>query len=224
MRSHRLLFATVVIAIAAVLTACGGGTSKATPTPGATSTPMPAASATSEAIPLPLTNTPVPATATPAPVVNPCTFPSLEGQPLSVGPGFALNVEVKWQLCLGGVAAGNGEKYLFRTTDGGADWKLISQTTLGNPTPQPGVGELPNGNGVVQILFLDDTHGWMGMNSPGENLWRSQDGGVTWAAITAIPPAIPVESITFTDSMHGTVVTPDGTWTTSDGGVTWVKQ
>jgi photosystem II stability/assembly factor-like uncharacterized protein len=146
---------------------------------------------------------------------------SLEGRPLVPGPSFALNADVEWQLCLGGVAAGNGEKYLFHTTDGGVDWKLISQTTLGNPTPQPGVGELPNGNGVVQILFLDDTHGWMGMNSPGYNLWRSQDGGVTWTSITAIPPAVPVTSITFSDPMHGTAVTPEGDWTTSDGGVTW---
>jgi hypothetical protein len=146
---------------------------------------------------------------------------SLEGQPLVSGPSFALNVNVKWQLCLGGVAAGNGEKYLFRTDDAEASWKLISQTTLGNPTPQPGVGQLPNGNGVVQILFLDETHGWMGLNSPGPNLWRSQDGGVTWTSISAIPPAVPVTSITFTDPMHGTVVTPEGNWTTSDGGVTW---
>jgi photosystem II stability/assembly factor-like uncharacterized protein len=122
---------------------------------------------------------------------------------------------------LGGVAAGSGEKYLFHTTDGGTEWTLISRTTLGNPTPEAGVGDLPNGNGVVQILFLDETHGWMGLNSPGVNLFRSQDGGVTWAEVAVIPPAVPVTSIDFTDLMHGTVVTPEGTWTTSDGGVTW---
>ena len=75
--------------------------------------------------------------------------------------------------------------------------------------------------GLVLILFLDATHGWMGLNSPGVNLFRSQDGGVTWAEAAVIPPAVPVTSINFTDPMHGTVVTPEGTWTTSDGGVTW---
>ena len=137
------------------------------------------------------------------------------------GPSFALNVNVKWQLCIGGVSG--SEKYLFRTNDAEASWKLISQTTLGNPTPQAGVGQLPSANYVKQILFLDETHGWIGMNSGAvvPNLWRSQDGGVTWASVSAIPPGVPVTSITFTDSQHGTVVTPEGNWTTSDGGVTW---
>jgi len=224
MRPHRFLIASVVIAIAAVLAACGGGGKKTTPTPHPpTATSKPVSTSTPMAAPpLPTTTPEVVSTSTPSPVVDPCTLlTSLEGQPLEPGPSFALNISVKWQLCLGGVAAGNGEKYLFRTNDAEASWELISQTTLGNPTPQPGVGQLPNGNGVVQILFLDETHGWMGLNSPGPNLWRSQDGGVTWTSISAIPPAVPVTSITFTDPMHGTVVTPEGNWTTSDGGVTW---
>jgi hypothetical protein len=166
--------------------------------------------------------TPTATSVSAAPPIDPCTLQvSLEGQPLSSGPSFALDANNKWQLCLGGAAAGSSEKFLFRTYDGGATWTLISRTTLGNPPPEPGVGELPNGNGVVQILFLDTTHGWMGLNSPGVNLFRSQDGGVTWAEVPVIPPGVPVTSISFTDAMHGTVVTPEGTWTTSDGGVTW---
>jgi photosystem II stability/assembly factor-like uncharacterized protein len=80
---------------------------------------------------------------------------------------------------------------------------------------------LPNANGVVLILFLDTTHGWMGLASPGVNLFRSQDGGVTWAPVAVIPPGVPVTSISFSDAMHGAVVTWQGTWKTSDGGVTW---
>ena len=155
-------------------------------------------------------------------IVYPCTLrTSLEGQPPVPGPSFALDANTKWRLCIGGAAAGSSEKYLFRTTDGGATWTLISQTTLGNPTPQRRVGELPNGNAAVQILFLDATHGWLGLSSPGVNLFRSQDSGVTWAEVPGIPPGVPVTSITFSDAMHGTVVTPEGTWATSDGGVTW---
>jgi photosystem II stability/assembly factor-like uncharacterized protein len=177
----------------------------------ATSTPSPPATGTAAA-----------ATTPSASAVDPCTLrTSLEGRPLAPGPSFALDANTEWQLCLGGVAAGSSEKYLFHTTNGGAAWTLISRTTLGNPTPEAGVGDLPNGNGVVQILFLDATHGWMGLNSPGVNLFRSQDGGVTWAEVAVIPPAVPVTSINFTDAMNGMVVTPEGTWTTSDGGVTW---
>jgi photosystem II stability/assembly factor-like uncharacterized protein len=202
-RKHRVCIAAIGIAAAVALTACGGGSK--TPAPTAVGTPT--------------------AGSTPSPsAVDPCTLrTSLEGRPLAPGPSFALDAETEWRLCIGGAAAGSSEKYLFRTNDGGATWTLISRTTLGNPTPEAGVGDLPNGNAVVQILFLDATHGWMGLSSPGVNLFRSEDGGVTWAAVPAIPPGVPVTSIAFTDPMHGTVVTPEGTWTTSDGGVTWTQ-
>jgi len=228
MTTRQIHFASVIIAIAAILAACGGGTSKATPTPHPpTPTPKPVATSTAEAVPLSPTNTPEVAASTPSPVVDPCALlTSVTG--VEPGPSFALNVNVKWQLCFGGVSG--SEKYLFRTNDAEASWKLISQTTLGNPTPQAGVGQLPEANYPKQILFLDDTHGWIGIGWIGmktatvgavPDLWRSQDGGVTWASVSAPPPGVPVTSITFTDSQHGTVVTPEGNWTTSDGGVTW---
>ena len=223
---HRVCIAAVTIGVAVTIAACGGGSKTSTPTAtvssptsipatatvgAATSTASPTATVTAAAVP----------TSSGA-VVDPCTLrTSLEGRPLAPGPSFALDANTKWQLCLGGVAAGSGEKYLFYTTDGGVEWTLISRTTLGSPAPEAGVGDLPNGNGVVQILFLDTMHGWMGLNSPGVNLFRSQDGGVTWSEVPVIPSAVPVTSISFADTMHGTVVTPDGTWTTSDGGVTW---
>jgi hypothetical protein len=210
----RIPAAPIIIGIAAALVACGGNNQSAA-TPGPPTPETPAGTA------VVATTTPSPAS-TPASGADPCALlVSLEGTALVPGPSFALDADTRWQLCLGGVAAGNGEKYLFRTTDGGGSWTLISRTTLGNPTPEAGVGDLPNGNGVTQMLFLDATHGWMGLNSPGVNLFRSQDGGVTWAPVPVIPPAVPVTSISFTDAMHGTVVTPEGTWTTSDGGVTW---
>ncbi len=208
-RTHRMCIAAIAVGTVATFVACGGGTKTPappqTPTIGApTSTPQSAA------------------TATVASAVDPCTLlNSLEGRPLTPGPSFALDAKTEWQLCIGGAAAGSSEKYLFHTTDGGVTWKLISRTTLGNPTPEAGVGDLPNGNAVVQILFLDTLHGWMGLSSPGVNLFRSQDSGVTWAEVPVIPPGVPVTSIEFSDAMHGTVVTPEGTWTTSDGGVTW---
>ena len=225
-RTHRICIAAIAIGVAVTFAACSGGSKTPTPTAAlpsptsalgtatvvaATGTSSPAATGTAAAAPTPS-----------ASAVDPCTLlTSLEGRPLTPGPSFALDANTKWQLCVGGVAAGSGEKYLFHTTNGGAVWTLISRTTLGNPAPEAGVGDLPNGNGVVQILFLDATHGWMGLNSPGVNLFRSQDGGVMWAEVEVIPPAVPVTSINFTDAMHGTVVTPKGPWTTSDGGVTW---
>lgn len=159
-------------------------------------------------------------------LVDPCTLrTSLEGQALADGKSFTLDAHNKWQFCNGGAAAGSNEKFLFKTGDGGVTWTLISRTTLGNPPAETGVGALPNGNGVSAVFFQDATKGWLGLSSPGDNLWKSTDGGHNWTKVTVsgLDPAVPVNSITFMDAMHGSFVTPDGTWTTSDGGTTWTK-
>lgn len=161
-----------------------------------------------------------------AATVDPCTLrQSLEGQALAPGTIYAFDANNKWEFCYGGAAAGSNEKFLFRTSDGGASWTLISRTTLGNPPPEAGVGKLPNGNGVSVLYFQDLSNGWLGLNSPGNNLWRSTDGGTNWQVVLAagLDPGVPVTAISFTDPTHGSFTTPTGTWTTSDGGATWTK-
>jgi hypothetical protein len=164
-----------------------------------------------------------------APVVgltDPCTLrTSLEGNQLADGKAFALDANTKWQFCYGGAAAGSNEKFLFRTGDGGVTWALISRTTLGNPPPEFGVGELPNGIGVSALWFTDSTDGWLGLSSPGHNFLRSTDGGHNWTevVVTGLDQAVPVVSISFSDAMHGIFTTPTDTFTTTDGGATWVK-
>lgn len=159
-------------------------------------------------------------------LVNACTLrTSIDGQALSEGKAFALDANTRWQFCYGSAAAGSNEKFLFKTTNGGVAWTLISRTTLGNPPPEAGVGTLPNGIGVSALFFVDATKGWLGLSSPGANLYRSTDGGVNWTnvAVADLPASTPVQSIMFTNSMNGSFTTPVGTWTTTDGGTTWVK-
>jgi hypothetical protein len=214
-KRHRLLAVTAGIAALVVLgSGCGDdgdGDVTASPTSAAATATAPAAA----------TSTPV---ATAAPVIDPCTIrTALDGQALSPGPDAELDGSNEWQLCIGGAAAGSSEKYLFRSDDGGASWTLISMTTLGNPPPEPGVGELPNGNAAEVLLFADEDHGWLGLSSPGQNLYRSQDGGVSWTVIDDLPPAVPVTFIEFSDALNGTVTTSESTWTTADGGDTWTE-
>jgi hypothetical protein len=200
-----VLLASLVAALS-LLTACGddddAGEPTAEPSPSAVPEPTPE-----------------------GPSVDPCASrQSLEGDALVQGPSFALDGADYWQLCIGGAAAGSSEKLLFRSTDGGNEWTLISRTSLGDPPPEPGVGDtLPNGNAASVLLFVDENDGWLGLTSPGQNLFRSQDGGVTWTAIADLPPAVPVNSVTFSSSTNGTVVTSESTWVTSDGGDTWTE-
>ena len=141
------------------------------------------------------------------------------------GRSFALDANTKWQFCNGGAAAGSSEKFLFYSTNGGASWTLISRTPLGSPPAEAGVGALPNGNGVSAIFFQDASNGWLGLSSPGANLWRSTDGGHNWTAVTVtgLDPGVPVDAISFSDAMHGSFTTPEGAWITSDGGTNWTK-
>ncbi len=159
-----------------------------------------------------------------ATLVDPCTLrTSIDGTALTAGKTFALDASNKWEFCLGGAAAGSNEKFLFHTTTGGASWTLISRTTLGSPPAEAGVGTLPNGIGVSALFFQDTTHGWLGLSSPGQNFWRSTDGGVNWTQVivSGLTPGDPVLSITFTDAMHGSFTTATSTFHTSDGGATW---
>jgi hypothetical protein len=159
------------------------------------------------------------------PSVDPCeSRTSLDGNQLSHGQTFSLDGANLWQLCIGGAAAGSSEKLLFRSTDGGNAWTLISRTALGNPPPEQGVGDtLPAGNAVSVLLFVTESDGWIGLTSAGQNLFRTVDGGVTWTAIPDLPPAIPVSSIAFSNATDGSVVTSLSTWQTQDGGDSWTE-
>lgn len=211
------------MAAAVLAAACGGGGGGSTATPAAPKAPAATATAPASSTPVSPAAAPtvgVPTVTSPL-AINPCTLPTSLGEPLRTGPSFALDTSHKWQMCPGEGAAGSGEKYLFRTADGGHSWTLISQTTL-RPAPEAGIGTLPNYGGVVQILFLDANTGWMGLDGPDGNLWHSSDGGSNWTEVTGGPPtAVPVTSITFSSANNGTVVTRAGTWTTTDGGATW---
>jgi len=204
----------IAVATALMTVACeGDGGVGLTATPGTTTSPI----ATAEAVP------PIAPSATLALAADPCTLrTSLEGRPLTAGPSFELG-NVVWQMCIGGAAAGSSEKLLFKTSDGGASWTLLSQTTLGNPPPEPGVGELPNGNAAEALFFVDEQHGWLGLSSPGQNLFRTDDSGVTWSEVPVWPPGLPVLDVSFSDARHGELTTPEGSWTTSDGGETWTQ-
>ncbi len=212
----KLIATVALIATLLFAVACGDDDDSAN------GTPATGATAVTEIAPTPDVPTVDPAAPTASAAERePCT--SISSRMLTPTISFELNADTTWLICIGDAAAGSSSKVLFRTDDGGELWDVISQTTIGNPPAEPGVGELPSGTSVTALHFQDEVNGWMGLGSPGENFHRSLDGGVTWIVVPEIPPAVGVTSIEFTSATDGTVVTSDGTWVTTDGGDTWTQ-
>jgi photosystem II stability/assembly factor-like uncharacterized protein len=101
-----------------------------------------------------------------------------------------------------------------RTTDGGRTWEVLYADGAGFP--------------LTDVCFTDALHGWA-VSSSGTlvgSLIATSDGGHSWVEQFG---AGPLESVDFTDDLHGVVRGLDGdspqrpiTLTTSDGGKTWV--
>src|SRR5262245_1285786 len=112
-----------------------------------------------------------------------------------------------------GWAAGDAGA-IYRTTDGGGDWKPQS----------PG-----SGADINFIYFIDLNHGWMlgnsglktGDENGGENfLFITTDGGRNWTR----KPLPNVTSLHFTDAKNGWAVGRNFTLLkTTDGGVEWIS-
>jgi photosystem II stability/assembly factor-like uncharacterized protein len=104
---------------------------------------------------------------------------------------------------------------VLHTTDGGRHWTV--QMRNDNSFP------------LVGVCFVDALHGWA-VASTGTlvgYIIATDDGGRTWVEQFG---AGPMDSVHFTDALHGTVQGWDGnspdqkpiTLTTSDGGKHWV--
>ena len=103
-----------------------------------------------------------------------------------------------------------------RTTDGGRTWKVLFADGAGFP--------------LRDVVFTDALHGWA-VSSSGTlvgSLIATTDGGRSWVEQFG---AGPLETVDFTDRLHGVVRGLDGdspqrpiTLITADGGRTWSIQ
>lgn len=108
-----------------------------------------------------------------------------------------------------GVAPGDG---LWRTTDGGASWRRVSDATF------------------IDLCFVDETHGWAVGRAPGVGsaLYVSDDGGASWARRELDNAPHNLYQVRFVDPRHGFIAAGQygkdhGGWlmATKDGGETW---
>lgn len=116
-----------------------------------------------------------------------------------------------------------GTTLLYGTSDGGATWSPVAA--------------IPSTPAGAQILFTSPVDGWAvndivdrGGIGPDGTLWRTVDGGVTWAAAPDLPATDRYQIPVFFGTENGVVVgRPDSTttarqpvvFTTNDGGTVW---
>lgn len=129
-----------------------------------------------------------------------------------------IDASLGWALCSGGGAEGFVQGELDQTTDGARTWKLVSQFVFGDPTPVPGVGQLPGAGGHFQ--FLNETHGWLTTGDHGPNIYATSDGGNSWRPFTT-SLSDSLEALQFVDASHGWVANGTQLARTTDGGQHW---
>jgi photosystem II stability/assembly factor-like uncharacterized protein len=111
--------------------------------------------------------------------------------------------------------ASYGTFLILRTTDGGATW-----TDLSSLLPIQDAG----GKGLFGVSFVDVNHGWVvGGTGPTAGLpviFRTTDGGSTWANVTS--GSFSFYSVSFSDTNNGIAVGYDSyIFRTTNGGSSW---
>lgn len=115
-----------------------------------------------------------------------------------------------------GVAAGSSGIAIFRTTNGGARWRLVELTPgQGRPTP----GAIPFACDKGAAVFSSATTGWVAGTCAGGRpaFWVSHDGGRTWRYQ---PLPKPYGNGTLADCQCGVT---DPVFTSPEDGALWVN-
>lgn len=134
----------------------------------------------------------------------------------------------RFGLALGDPAG--GRFLLLVTQDGGDTWSEAPVPSR----PVAAEGEAAFAASGTSLVFVGNRHAWLGTGGSAARVFRSRDGGVSWAVSqSAIPPRAGsggVFSVAFADTLRGVVVggdyeRPDSVLGTAaftlDGGATW---
>jgi len=139
------------------------------------------------------------------------------------GPIFAaalasLDGATVWMVCGGEPSAGNQDKRVFVSRDGGATWSLKSSVPIGGYSAT----ELPSSGYVSGLALTSATTGFLALSR--STLATSRDQGATWREPGGDAwdgAGGEFRSIWFVDRLHGWAAAGDGLHRTVDGGATW---
>ncbi|MCX6224043.1 MAG: T9SS type A sorting domain-containing protein, partial [Bacteroidia bacterium] len=122
---------------------------------------------------------------------------------------------------------GNGGNFpgkgLFKSTDGGQSWILIT-VGPGNQTHFSDLEVSPYNSNII-LATLASGYEYLGIILPNEGIWRSLDGGTTWNRTLDLPDAFdiafhPADPNKVYAAIGGTNGTP-GFFISNDQGATW---
>ncbi|HSK87924.1 MAG TPA: hypothetical protein VK880_06190 [Anaerolineales bacterium] len=161
---------------------------------------------------------------------------TISSTPFSGGDLNFTDINNGWMLADLGVGAGSNAVAVFQTTDGGATW---NQTYTNDPNNPEAGDSLPLGGIKSDLVPLDIQTAWVSgvIYSPGTvYLYRSDDGGHTWAPVTLDLPEgaenfelgidrEQLQFVTATDAFLGVRMSGElsqtAVYVTNDAGNTW---
>ena len=146
--------------------------------------------------------------------------------PISGGWPATLNLDFVdprhgWLLAGGQPSAGNQEKSLFSTSDGGATWNQLSDGAS-STVSSISVNRKGMTGGYVAakgLQFLSPSVGWLSLGRFG--LLRTDDGGASWTPVAIPNQADGFIAYHFASSQVAWALTPRSLSVTTDGDASW---
>src|SRR5437870_2476253 len=149
-------------------------------------------------------------------LASPCpSSPGIQDRLSQYFVGYFLSESEWWILCRLGDRGGAA---LYRTSDGGAQWVPLAQSTgaAGLPALPPLLS--PSG-GWSHIGFVNPNDGWITIGGASGGPFVTHDGGMTWKDTR--PLDVAANTASFLHDKYGWALTGSSLLSTDDGGASW---